>query len=166
MKLAGSHHAAAGTYRISRRDVSCHEPGNRRQDIYLDDVDRQDFLKTMAEACQKTAWQVHGYCLMSKHYHLFVETPNANLVAGMAWLQGAYTIRLNHRHKLIGHVLSGRYKAQLVEGSGNGYLRTACDYVHLNPVRAGLLKPRSDCWLIPGAAWRISRRCHTARVGF
>ena len=49
-------------------------------------------------------------------------------------------IRLNHRHKLFGHVFSGRYKAQLVEGSGNGYLRTACDYVHLNPVRAGLLK--------------------------
>jgi len=114
--------------------------GNRRQDIFLDDVDRQDFLKTLAEACQKTGWQVHAYCLMSNHYHLVVETPNANLVAGMAWLQGAYTIRLNHRHKLIGHVLSGRYKAQLVEGSGNGYLRTACDYVHLNPVRAGLLK--------------------------
>jgi hypothetical protein len=55
-------------------------------------------------------------------------------------MQSAYTIRLNHRHKLIGHVLSGRYQAQLVEGSGNGYLRTACDYVHLNPVRAGLLK--------------------------
>ncbi len=114
--------------------------GNRRQDIYLDDVDRQDFLKTLAEACQKTAWQVHAYCLMSNHYHLVVETPNANLVAGMAWLQSTYTIRLNHRHKLIGHVLSGRYKAQLVEGSGNGYLRTACDYVHLNPARAGLLK--------------------------
>jgi hypothetical protein len=62
-------------------------------------------------------------------------------VAGMALLQSTYTIRLNHRHKLIGHVLSGRYKAQLVEGSGNGYLRTACDYVHLNPVRAHLLKP-------------------------
>jgi putative transposase len=52
-----------------------------------------------------------------------------------------YTIRLNHRHKLIVHVLSGRYKAQVVEGSGNGYLRTACDYVRLNPVRANLLKP-------------------------
>jgi hypothetical protein len=78
---------------------------------------------------------------MSNHYHLVLETPNANLVAGMAWLQSTYTIRLNHRHKLMGHVLSGRYKAQLVEGSGNGYLRTACDYVHLNPVRAGLLKP-------------------------
>ena len=99
--------------------------GNRRQDIFLDDVDRQDFLKTLAEACQKADWQVHAYCLMSNHYHLVVETPNANLVAGMAWLQGTYTIRLNHRHKLIGHVLSGRYKAQLVEGSGNGYLRTA-----------------------------------------
>jgi hypothetical protein len=69
-----------------------------------------------------------------------VETPEPNLVAGMAWLQSAYTIRLNHRHKLFGHVFSGRYKSQLVEGSGNGYLRTACDYVHLNPVRARMLK--------------------------
>jgi hypothetical protein len=76
---------------------------------------------------------------MGNHYHLVIETPNANLVAGMAWLQSTYTIRLNNRHKLTGHVLSGRYKAQMVEGSGNGYLRTACDYVHLNPVRAALL---------------------------
>jgi REP-associated tyrosine transposase len=54
---------------------------------------------------------VHAYCLMSNHYHLVLETPNANLVSGMAWLQGTYTIRLNSRHKLAGHVLSGRYKA-------------------------------------------------------
>ena len=114
--------------------------GDRREDVFLDDVDRQDFLKTLAEACQKTEWQVHAYCLMRNHYHLVLETPNGNLVAGMAWLQSTYTIRLNHRHKLFGHVFSGRYKAQLVEGSGHGYLRTACDYVHLNPVRAGLLK--------------------------
>jgi len=113
--------------------------GDRREAIFLDDVDRQDFLKTLAEACQKTDWQIHAYCLMSNHYHLVLETPSANLVSGMAWLQSTYTIRLNHRHKLLGHVLSGRYKAQLVEGSGSGYLRTACDYVHLNPVRAGLL---------------------------
>jgi REP element-mobilizing transposase RayT len=58
--------------------------GNRRQDIFLDDVDRQDFLKTLAEACQKADWQVHAYCLMSNHYHLVVETPNANLERGRA----------------------------------------------------------------------------------
>jgi REP element-mobilizing transposase RayT len=118
--------------------------GDRREDIFLDDIDRHDFIKTLAEACQKTGWQTHAYCLMPNHYHLVVETPNANLVAGMAWLQSTYTIRLNHRHKLFGHVFSGRYRAQLVEGSGNGYLRTACDYVHLNPVRAGLLRAE-DC---------------------
>ena len=75
---------------------------------------------------------------MSNHFHLVLETPNANLVEGMRWLQSTYTNRLNHRHKLFGHVFSGRYKAVLVEGSGNGYLRTVCDYVHLNPVRGAL----------------------------
>jgi REP element-mobilizing transposase RayT len=114
--------------------------GDRRDKIFLDAVDRQDFIKTLAEACQKTGWQVHAYCLMPNHYHLVLETPEPNLVAGMAWLQSTYTIRLNHRHQLFGHVFSGRYKSQLVEGSGTGYLRTACDYVHLNPVRARMLK--------------------------
>ena len=71
----------------------------------------------------------------------------------MAWLQSAYTIRLNHRHKLIGHVLSGRYKAQLVEGSGNGYLRNACDYVHLNPARAGLLKAQERLLAYPWSSF-------------
>jgi len=112
--------------------------GDRREDIFRDDVDRQDFLKTLAEACQKTGFQVHAYCLMGNHFHLVVETPEANLVAGMRWLLSTYTIRLNHRHKLFGHVFSGRYKALLVEGGG-GYLKTVCDYVHLNPVRAKLL---------------------------
>lgn len=114
--------------------------GDRREQIFLDDVDRHDFIKTLAEACQKTGWQVHAYCLMPNHYHVVLETPEPNLVAGMAWLQSTYTIRLNHRHRLFGHVFSGRYKAQLVEGSGNGYLKTACDYVHLNPVRARMLR--------------------------
>jgi REP element-mobilizing transposase RayT len=114
--------------------------GDRRDKIFLDDVDRQDFLKTLAETCQKTGFEVHAYCLMPNHFHLVVETPEANLVAGMAWLLSTYTIRLNARHKLFGHVFGGRYKALVVDGSGNGYLRTVCDYVHLNPVRAGLLK--------------------------
>jgi len=113
--------------------------GDRREDIFHDDVDRQELLKTLAEACQKTGFQVHAYCLMRNHFHLVVETPNANLVAGMRWLLSSYTLRLNHRHKLSGHVFSGRYKALIVDGNGDGYLRTVCDYVHLNPVRAKLL---------------------------
>jgi REP element-mobilizing transposase RayT len=113
--------------------------GDRREDIFQDDVDRQDFIRTLAEACQKTDWQVHAYCLMPNHFHLVVETPNGNLVAGMRWLLSAYTIRLNQRHKLAGHVFSGRYKAQIIDGQSPGYLRVACDYVHLNPVRARML---------------------------
>ena len=113
--------------------------GDRRENIYLDDVDRQDFLKTLAEACQKTDWRVHAYCLMRNHFHLVVETPNANLVDGMHWLLSTYTIRLNRRHETPGHVFSGRYKALVVDGGGAGYLKTVCDYVHLNPVRARLL---------------------------
>jgi putative transposase len=90
---------------------------------------------------------------MPNHYHVVLETPEPNLVPGMAWLQSPYTIRLNHRHKLIGHVLSGRYKSQLVEGSGNGYLKTACDYVHLNPVRARLLKAEERLLAYPWSSF-------------
>ena len=59
--------------------------GDRREDIFVDDVDRQDFLKTLAEACQKTGWQVHAYCLMRNHFHTVLEPPNAKLVEGMRW---------------------------------------------------------------------------------
>ncbi|MCP5525764.1 MAG: hypothetical protein H7A47_03020 [Verrucomicrobiales bacterium] len=76
---------------------------------------------------------------MRNHFHLVVETPNGNLVAGMRWLLSSYTLRLNHRRKLFGHVFSGRYKALVVDGGSPGYLKTVCDYVHLNPVRARLL---------------------------
>jgi putative transposase len=80
---------------------------------------------------------------MRNHFHLVAETPEANLVFGMKWLLGTYTKRFNIRHKLCGHLFAGRYKALMVEGSGNGYLRTVCDYVHLNPVRAGLIEPQA-----------------------
>lgn len=112
--------------------------GDRREDIFRDDFDRECFLQTLADTCAKTAWQVHAFCLMPNHFHLVVETPQPNLVAGMKWLLGTYTARFNKRHKFTGHVFAGRYKSQLVGGEG-GYLRTVCDYVHLNPVRAKLL---------------------------
>jgi REP element-mobilizing transposase RayT len=114
--------------------------GDRREEIFRDDADRRRFLETLGAVCEKTGWQVHAYCLMSNHFHLVVETPRANLVEGMKWFLGTYTMRFNRRHKLSGHLFAGRYKSLLIDGSTPGYLRTVCDYVHLNPVRAGLLK--------------------------
>jgi len=83
--------------------------GDRRERMFLDDVDRQDFFKALAGACQKTGWQAHAYCLMTNHHHQAVETPEPNWAAGMAWLRSAYTIRHNHRRRLLGHVFSGWY---------------------------------------------------------
>ena len=107
--------------------------GDRKEDIFVDDPDRQRFLETLGEACQKTGWQIHAYCLMRNHFHLVVETLRANLSSGMQWFLGTYTARFNRRHMLFGHLFSGRYKSLIVDGSGDGYLKTVCDYVHLNP---------------------------------
>lgn len=115
--------------------------GDRREAIFLDDKDRRTFLATLAEACEKTGWEVHAYCLMGNHFHLVAETPQPNLVAGMKWLLGTYTGRFNRRHGYCGHLFSGRYKSLVIDGRSPGYLRAACDYVHLNPVRAGLVVP-------------------------
>lgn len=124
--------------------------GDRREDIFADDKDRQCLVQTLGAACEKTGWRVHAYCLMSNHFHVVIETPQPNLSEGMKWLLQTYTSRFNRRHKFFGHVFSGRFKAPLVDGSGNGYLRTVCEYVHLNPVRAKLIgddAPLSTyCW--------------------
>jgi REP element-mobilizing transposase RayT len=114
--------------------------GDRREPVFLDDADRALFVSTLGEVCSKTDWQVHAYCLMKNHFHLVVETPKANLAAGMKWLLGTYTGRFNRKHRLFGHLFSGRYKSLLVDGSGSGYFQTVCDYVHLNPARARLLR--------------------------
>ena len=114
--------------------------GDRREAIFHDDRDRELFVATLAEACGKAEWQVQAYCLMGNHFHLVVETPKGNLVAGMKWFLGTYTARFNRRHKLFGHLFSGRYKSLVVDAASPGYLRTVCEYVHLNPVRAKLLR--------------------------
>ena len=127
--------------------------GDRREPIFKDDQDRQQFIATLAEACAKTGWQVHALCLMPNHFHLVVETPQPNLVAGMKWFLGTYTARFNRRHNLFGHLFSGRYRALIVDGSGNGYLKTVCDYVHLNPARAKLLASKQPLREYPWSSW-------------
>lgn len=82
-----------------------------------------------------------------------METPEANPVAGMRWFLSTYTARFNRRHELFGYRFSGRYKALIVDGSGNGYLQTVCGYVHLNPVRAKLLTPAEPLSAYRWSSW-------------
>jgi REP element-mobilizing transposase RayT len=116
--------------------------GDRRENIFEDDADRARFLETLAEACQRTGWRIHAYVLMSNHYHWLLETPQANLVAGMRWFQSCFTVRYNVRHRKAGHLFQGRYKAVLVDAEAGEYFAAAADYIHLNPARAGLLGKR------------------------
>lgn len=112
--------------------------GDRRKDIFCSDEDRESFLKTLGDACGRTGMVVHSYVLMKNHYHALVETPEGNLVAAMKWLLGTYTQRYNRRHRLVGHLFQGRYKALLVDPDEPEYARVVSDYIHLNPARAGL----------------------------
>ncbi len=127
--------------------------GDRREAIFRDDADRKEFLQTLEQVCAKTGWQVHAYCLMGNHFHLVLETPQANLAAGMKWFLGTYTQRFNRRHRLSGHLFQGRYKAQLIDERSGSYLRAACDYVHLNPVRAGLVRPEEKLEEYPWSSY-------------
>ena len=112
--------------------------GDRREAIVFGDEDREMFLRTLGELAEKTGFRIHAYVLMDNHYHLLLETPRANLSAGMGWFQNAYTRRMNARHRLWGHLFGGRYKSILVE-PGECFW-ALLDYVHLNPVRAGVVK--------------------------
>ena len=127
--------------------------GDRQEPIVRDAADRQRFLETLREACGKTQWQVLAVCLMPNHFHLVVETPQANLVVGMKWFLGTYTARFNRRHKQFGHLFSGRYKALVVDGDSPGYLRTVCDYVHLNPARARLVANEQPLTAYPWSSY-------------
>ena len=119
--------------------------GNARHKIYMDDEDREQFLVTLAWVVQRFGWLCHAYCLMDNHYHLMIETPEPNLSRGMRQLNGVYTQGFNRRHRKVGHLFQGRFKAILVER--NSYLLELCRYVVLNPVRAKMVKsPQSYAW--------------------
>ncbi|MCP4489553.1 MAG: hypothetical protein GY820_19890 [Gammaproteobacteria bacterium] len=81
--------------------------GDRREDIYRDDQDRQLFLSVLSRVCDTDNWVCHGYCLVSNHYHLLIETPEANLSKGMRQLNGVYTQSYNRSHNVTGHVFQG-----------------------------------------------------------
>ncbi len=115
--------------------------GNNGDKIFFGKRGQESFLKVLNETCQRSGWIVHAYVLMGNHYHLLIETPEANLVAGMKWLQGTYTMRVNAWMKRRGHLFQGRYKAQLVNADPmeSKYFQTVADYIHLNPSRAKMI---------------------------
>lgn len=118
--------------------------GDRREDIYEDDEDRAAFLKVLGEVVSQFNWVCHAYCLMSNHYHLLIETPDANLGRGMRQLNGVFTQTSNRRHQRTGHLFQGRYKAILVDK--DAYLLELARYIVLNPVRARMVELPEQWW--------------------
>jgi REP element-mobilizing transposase RayT len=110
--------------------------GNYRKDIF-EGRSAEAFEKTLFEACEKCGWKLHAYVIMSNHYHLALETPEGNLVDGMRWLQGVFGNRFNAFRGERGHVFQSRYKSLLVEEGRT--LLGLVNYIHLNPVRAGIV---------------------------
>jgi len=111
--------------------------GNARKKIFLNDIDRESFVETLAWVVERFGWVCHAYCLMDNHFHLLIETPKPNLSMGMRQLNGVYTQRFNRRHKRVGHLFQGRFKSILVEQ--DSYLLELCRYIVLNPVRANMV---------------------------
>jgi putative transposase len=129
------------TYHVTSR-------GNRRQPIFLDALDRRWYLSLLADVFARHRWRCFGYCLMTNHVHLIVETPHADLAVGMHRLNGIYAQRFNWRWDLDGHLFQGRFGSELIESEW--HMLESVRYVVLNPVRAGICSsperwPWSSC---------------------
>lgn len=122
---------AGGLYHVTSR-------GDRHEAIYEDDDDRKKWLDLLGKTCKRFNWRCHAYCLMDNHYHIVIETAEANLSKGMRQLNGIYTQHYNTQHNRIGHVFQGRFKSILVER--DEYLLELARYVVLNPIRANMTK--------------------------
>ena len=111
--------------------------GNERKPIARDERDRQKRLDWLRRTVETYGWRLHAFVLMRNHDHLFVETPEPNLSAGMQLLNGSYTGYFNRRHRRVGHLFQGRFKGHIIEE--DGYFLEVSRYIHLNPVRAGIV---------------------------
>jgi REP-associated tyrosine transposase len=116
--------------------------GNVRQDIYLDDEDRETFLGFLAQACEREHLICHAYCLMGNHYHLLAETPTGALSKAMHRLNSGYAKHFNREHETEGHLFERRYQSWIM-GSQERAME-AVRYIVRNPVRAGLCTCPAD----------------------
>lgn len=112
--------------------------GNYREYIFDVSGAGELFEQTLFDACKRFGWLLHAYVCLSNHFHIALETPEANLVRGMQWFSSTFGNRFNRLVRTPGHIFQGRYKPLLIED--NGYLLKVVNYIHLNPVRAGIVE--------------------------
>ncbi|HXG77352.1 MAG TPA: transposase [Gaiellaceae bacterium] len=116
--------------------------GNERRAIFGDAADRERFLEILAQVARRYRVAVLAYCLLDNHYHLLLQTQNANLARAMRQLNGVYAQWFNRRHNRVGHLFQGRYGARLVQA--DEHLLAAVRYVVRNPLRAGMCRRLED----------------------
>lgn len=137
-------------YHITARGVG-------RQNIFFKDADRLVFLETLGEAVKRWNLGIHGYCLMTNHFHLEIETPDGNLSNSMQWLNQMYAGHVNRTYGRFGHLFQGRFKSALIESGTHLHLLTR--YIHLNPVRAKMVgHPTSYRWSSYGVYLGLRKR--------
>lgn len=119
--------------------------GNGDQVLYRKQGDFSAFIACLGEACERYGLGVHTFCLMTNHFHVVVETPHGNLSAAMHWLNSSYARGFNRKHDQRGHLFHSRYKALIIDA--DAYITWLSRYIHLNPVRAGMVtKPSAYRW--------------------
>jgi REP element-mobilizing transposase RayT len=119
--------------------------GNQRQDIFFDDQDRQEYLKRVKRYKDELSFMLYAYVLMVNHVHLLIETPSATISKIMQRINLTYTQYFNKKYGKVGHLFQGRYKSFLCDR--DEYLLSLVRYIHLNPVRANLVKePQRYRW--------------------
>lgn len=117
--------------------------GNARQDIVQDDDDRTRLLTDLERSVLRCHWELLAFVVLSNHLHLLIKTPQPNLAKGMQAFLSAYAVWSAKRRRRPGHLFQGRYKAEMIEDES--YYWTVSRYIHLNPVRAGLVA-RPELW--------------------
>ena len=117
--------------------------GNARQKIVRDDVDRTRLVGGLEHTVSRCGWELLSYAFLDNHLHLLVKTPRPNLSAGMQGFLSGYALWLSRRRQRMGHLFQGRYRAEMIEDES--YYWTVSRYIHLNPVRAGLVA-RPEQW--------------------
>jgi len=129
--------------------------GNHRTNVFATAGARQAFEECLFEAVAKSGWVLHAFVVMRNHFHLAVETPAGNLGAGMQWLQATFANRFNRLRGERGHLFQGRYKALVVEPGAT--LGLVCHYIHLNPVRAGVVPVEELGSYRASSYWHLGR---------